>query len=47
MGFGQIAKIHGRITSEARNIVNSELNDGSSYVRGHADSAIDDIKQFA
>ncbi len=42
--FGHIAKIHGKIDKElVLSIVNRGLKDDSSYVRGHSQSALDDI----
>ncbi len=45
--FGHIARIHGMIDQElVMPIVEKALYDESSFVRGHADSALDDIRRF-
>jgi len=45
--FGHIARIHGTIDQErVMPIIEKALHDESSFVRGHADSALDDIRLF-
>ena len=47
LGFGHIARLHGRLTrSLVQPIIEQALADQSAYVRGHADSAADDVKTF-
>ncbi|WP_411349806.1 CPCC family cysteine-rich protein [Paenibacillus sp. WLX2291] len=47
LGLGHIARIHGTL-DQARvlPIIEKALQDTSEFVRGHADSAIDDISHF-
>ncbi len=45
--FGHIARIHRAVNKELIiPLINDALNDESKFVRGHAHSALDDIKMF-
>jgi hypothetical protein len=45
--FGHLARLHGKLeTDRVLLIVKKALQDSSSFVRGHADSALDDIEFF-
>jgi hypothetical protein len=44
--IGHIARIHKIVYKELPSIVYRGLNDSSSYVRGHAESALSDIRVF-
>ncbi|MDK8182029.1 CPCC family cysteine-rich protein [Paenibacillus sp. UMB4589-SE434] len=45
--FGHIARIHGAVNKELIiPLINDALNDESSFVRGHANSDLDDINMF-
>ncbi len=46
LGFGHLARRHRRCSSRARQLVAEALNDLDPYVRGHAESAIDDFQTF-
>lgn len=48
LGFGHLARRFGRLQNadHVKEIIVSALNDSSPYVRGHADSAQDDVQQF-
>jgi 3-methyladenine DNA glycosylase AlkC len=46
LGFAHIARNHNKLSEAAFKIVEKALRDKSSYVRGHADSAVSDIKVF-
>ncbi|MEF2246496.1 hypothetical protein [Paenibacillus sp. IITD108] len=45
--FGHLARIHGQLETElVLPIVKKALNDSNEFVRGHANSALDDIQFF-
>jgi hypothetical protein len=47
LGFGHIARIHRHLnSSEIKPLIETALKDGSDYVRGHAESAADDVEFF-
>jgi hypothetical protein len=47
LGFGHLARISGKLTeSRTRQLIEAALKDESDYVRGHAESAADDVEQF-
>lgn len=47
LGFGHIARIHGRLTeSKVKPLIEAALKDESDYVRGQANSAADDVEFF-
>ena len=46
LGFGHLARRYGRLDSAAREVIEAGLRDADSYVRGHADSAADDVQHF-
>ena len=45
LGFAHIARNHDKLPKVAFQIVEKALSDESSYVRGHADSAVSDIER--
>lgn len=47
LGFGQIARIYGKVDKDVvLPIVKNGLKDISKFVRGHSNSALDDINFF-
>lgn len=47
LGFGHIARVHRRLDREVvEPILHVALQDSDPYVRGHAASAIDDVRHF-
>ena len=46
LGLGHLARVHGKTSTQAVEVVRIALNNPDSYVAGHADSAADDIEQF-
>ena len=47
LGFSHIARIHDKLNEKlVKPIIIKALKDENKYVRGHADCAKDDIKQF-
>jgi hypothetical protein len=47
LGFGHLARIHGILTERrVKPIIEAGFRDESSYVRGHADDAADDVELF-
>ena len=47
LGFGHIARINRNLTeSRVRPLIEDALRDEDAYVRGHADSAADDVELF-
>jgi hypothetical protein len=47
LGFGHLARIHRRLDKEAvLPIIRNGLCDPHEYVRGHSDSAADDVEQY-
>lgn len=47
LGFGHIARIHGRLDEgRVSPLIEAALRDESQYVRGHAESAADDVEHF-
>src|SRR3954452_18531502 len=47
LGVGHLARTCGRLDDRTvKPIIESALGDASDYVRGHADSAADDVERF-
>jgi len=47
LGFGHIARIHGRLNeNKVKPVIEAGLNDKSDYVRGQANAAADDVEFF-
>lgn len=46
LGFGHLARRFGRLTAAAKPLIQAGLTDTSSFVRGQAVSAADDVGQF-
>jgi hypothetical protein len=47
LGLGHIARIHRRFVRPAiQGIIERAMHDREAYVRGHAESAADDVEQF-
>jgi hypothetical protein len=46
LGFGHLARLHGKLGKPEIAIVQRGLHDPSDYVRGQANAAADDLKQF-
>jgi len=47
VGFGHLARLHGRLDrAVVLPIIEAGLADPDEYVRGHADSAADDVEHF-
>jgi len=47
LGLGHLARVHRRSSTQAAEAVRMALKSPDSYVLGHAESAADDIEQFA
>jgi hypothetical protein len=47
LGFGHLARLHGELTQlRVQPLIEKALHDPSKYLRGHAESAADDVTHF-